>query len=269
MSKIYIGYTKEQLKEEKYQDKLSVYKERWKTIKINGDKINYQISNHGRIRKRSKKNMIKDFSGQNIRYYRVSFFINKVEYAFSVHRLVAEYFCQIPKRHREAGLTFKDLVPNHKDGNKHHNAAFNLEWVTQKENTEHAWKEGLCDGYKGENCHLARMSEKTAIEICELIMQKKTNKEIGKITGASKKQIQHIRNKECWKHITKKYDFPKLLDVTPYSIPESVIISICKELEKKTKKDTEIAKEFNLRRETVRDIRLHKTRIDISQYYDF
>lgn len=269
MSKIYIGYSQEDLKEEKYNEKLSGYKERWKVIKIHNKKINYQISNHGRIRKRSDKTKIKDFSNQNVRYYRVSFYIEGVEYAFSVHRLVAKYFCKIPKRHREAGLTFKDLVPNHKDGNKHHNAAFNLEWVTQKENTHHAWDEGFCDNHKGEKCHLAKMNENTAIEICELIMQKKTNNEIIKITGASKKQIQHIRNKECWKHVTKKYDFPKLSNCKPYTIPDSVIEDICKELEKKTRSDTEIAIQFNTKREYVRDIRLHKRRKNISKYYDF
>ena len=43
-----------------------------------------------------------------------------------VHRLVAAAF-----------LGQEDVVVNHKDGNKRHNADTNLEWVTQGANVEH------------------------------------------------------------------------------------------------------------------------------------
>lgn len=268
--KIYIGFTEEQLKEVKYQDELAKRKERWARVKIDGVDTRYKISSFGRI-KNTDNGKINDFRNMNSNYYR--FEINykdkngeKKLKRTSVHRLVAMYFCKIPKRHLENGLGFNDLVPNHKDGNKHHNASFNLEWVTNKENSDHAWKEGLCESFRGEKCHLAKMTEKDAIEICELIMQRKTNKEIMEITGRSKKQIQHIRNKECWKAITKNYDFPKLGTSIPYKVSDSEVIEICKKIRDGIK-DSKISEEFNCSREYIRDIRLKKRRRNISKYY--
>lgn len=52
-----------------------------------------------------------------------------------IHRLVAETF--LPNDDPE-----KNQV-NHKDGNKHNNNLYNLEWCTQSYNDRHAFKHGL------------------------------------------------------------------------------------------------------------------------------
>ena len=267
---IYIGFENyDQIKDYNYEEKLKNHKERWKWIKDeNGVKTNYKISNHGRV-KDTISNTINDFKKQNNRYYRVRLKIGGKSKDYSIHRLVAEYFCEIPKRHKEKGLTYKDLIPNHIDGRKHHNASFNLEWITGKENTKHAWKTGLCDNIRGEKSYLAKMTEKQAIEICELIMKKKTNEEISKEVGVTKKQIQHIRSKECWKHITSRYQFPKLQEAKHYTTPESTIHQICQLLETKKYINVEIAKMCEVKREYVKDIKTHRRRKDISQNYNF
>ena len=53
-----------------------------------------------------------------------------------IHRLVAETF--IPNIYNLPQV-------NHIDGNKKNNTVSNLEWVSELENTAHAWRNGLCE----------------------------------------------------------------------------------------------------------------------------
>lgn len=251
-----------------YEYKLSKKEEKWKRIKIDGEKTNYKISNLARVMN-CELGKIYEYDTVRNTYTRVSIKHNGVEIRMALHRLVAMYFCKIPKRHRKKGLTFDDLVVNHKNGLKNCNASFNLEWVTSTENTDHAWKTGLCDDIRGEKAHLAKITEDIAIKICELIMKKKSNKEICDKLGVSNKTVQHIRSGECWKHVVSKYKFPKLGKAKPFQITDDIIHQICKKLELKTLSDPEIAKEFGVSREFVRDIRLKKRRTKISQFYNF
>ena len=93
---------------------------------------NYLVSNTGRIRRNGsdKDHSVRDRKG----YYAVDLYENGERSTERVHILVAEAFVPNPNN---------NPMVYHKDGNKHNNNAENLEWVTNKENCDHAWKTGL------------------------------------------------------------------------------------------------------------------------------
>lgn len=100
----------------------------------------YQISNLGRIKSLISFNGHKFIHKEKIlkpqknRYLTVRLAKNKNIKQYTVHRLVAKVF-----------LLNKENKPcvNHIDGNKYNNNINNLEWVTYKENTAHAYKNNL------------------------------------------------------------------------------------------------------------------------------
>lgn len=103
----------------------------WKEIKEYGGK--YKVSNNGRIKNMMTNNLVPQ-NISNSGYYRVGLYLNNKSKNKEVHRIVAETFIDNPENKIEV---------NHIDGNKLNNNVDNLEWVTHKENINHAWKNNL------------------------------------------------------------------------------------------------------------------------------
>jgi hypothetical protein len=88
---------------------------------------NYEVSNIGNIRNKNTKKILKQTINNG--YFRVCVRKNNKSITCLVHRLVASAFLE---------TNIKKNIINHIDGNKLNNFASNLEWVTQKENINHA-----------------------------------------------------------------------------------------------------------------------------------
>jgi hypothetical protein len=135
----------------------------WKDI--NGYEGYYQISNQGNVRSIDRFDGVHDRKGTIIKpslkqngYLQVGLRMHSKRKWIGVHRLVAIHFIENPDNKPQV---------NHIDGNKQNNTINNLEWVTAKENQNHATKLGLrknvpkgekhcCYGKFGANSHSAK-----------------------------------------------------------------------------------------------------------------
>lgn len=115
----------------------------WKNVTIDPYSDYYMVSNLGNIQRikpcgKHKKSantlgLLKPKIG-TWGYYVINLSLFGETNSFLVHRLVAMAFIDNPQ--------LKEQV-NHKDGNKLNNHVDNLEWVTPRENIQHAFKNGL------------------------------------------------------------------------------------------------------------------------------
>ncbi|MED0951988.1 NUMOD4 domain-containing protein [Bacillus cereus] len=115
----------------------------WKPIK-NFEGL-YEVSNFGRVKRLERiivrkngttlinKELIKKPTLDLHGYLRTLLHNGEKKSMKGIHRLVAEVFIENPEN--------KGIV-NHKDSNRQNNHVNNLEWVTQKENIQHAFASG-------------------------------------------------------------------------------------------------------------------------------
>jgi hypothetical protein len=151
--------------------------EQWKNIK---DIEGYQASNLGRIRNKKLKilNPKLNRNGYLEVHLRGKSF-QKIGKVISVHRLISITFLPTIKQ--------KQFV-NHKDGNKTNNNIYNIEWVNQSENMQHAINNNLTKSLSNKDILLIRRLYKT---------KKYTQKELGVKFNVYQATISRVTLKQC------------------------------------------------------------------------
>lgn len=165
----------------------------------NGVYITPFISNSGYLRVTLNLN---DYNDRN----------RRVTKKFLLHRLIAEYFC----------FNKFPLITNqvdHIDGNKLHNSASNLRWVSQSQNIINAYDMNLCTT-KGEQCHLHNpiYTDELVHAMCNGLEQGLTYREIIvdlKLCELSdrdsyqrfRKYLKNLKGRRCRRDITSMYNY--------------------------------------------------------------
>lgn len=170
--------------------------EKWKVIE---DYPDYAISSHGRIKRitaargTSTGHILKP--AKNSAGYPYTCLRNngKPKGTF-VHTLVLTAF----DKPRPEGMTC-----NHKDGVKTNNHIDNLEWVTHKENMEHASKMKLLPCRKGSKNNRAKLSEHEVYMIKKILASKRrpTISRIAKLFNVCRSTIGRISNGLAWRSV--------------------------------------------------------------------
>jgi hypothetical protein len=179
--------------------KIKMQQEIWKDIK--GYEGKYQVSSIGRVKSLQristfnnskglkKEIIIKTWNDEG--YIRVKLSNNSVEKTYRVHRLVANEFLENP---------FNKSQVNHKNGIKTDNSVENLEWVTNSENSIHAFENNLRKSPLGSNHGNSKLNEQKVLEIRK-IGRSKSLKEIADIYCVDKSLISLILRNKAWKHV--------------------------------------------------------------------
>lgn len=165
----------------------------------------YMISSFGRVkslkrqvfcggRYATRKERILKAQKNKFGYCKVILQKNKNKKTKLVHRLVADAFIENPNNKPEV---------NHKDGVKDNCLHYNLEWVTDKENSMHAVRTGLAPHSIGETHKNSKLKEKDVLEIRRNWDGKHFYKypNIAKKYGITESSLAKILKRETWKHI--------------------------------------------------------------------
>jgi len=118
---------------------------------------------------------------------------------------IGTYICSGGTVHQLVYESFKGMVPkglqiNHKNGNKTDNRLDNLEVVTQRENTKHAYETGLAKGCPGKDNSMAKITEQGIFLAYKLFREGRCNKCVSDLLGVHDRYVSLVRHGKRWKH---------------------------------------------------------------------
>lgn len=162
-----------------------------------GYEAHYEVSSLGQVR-RSRGGMgsyvgriLKRYDKSGDGYRFVQLCKQNRKRFFGVHVLVAEAFL---------GRRPKGKVPNHRNLDKTDNRAENLEWLTRKQNAQHAIAAGRVGGraLQGEANGRAKLSVEQ-VAIIQRLKGVVGQRDLARLCGVSKTAIQMIHQGRHWK----------------------------------------------------------------------
>lgn len=216
------------------------------------DSLDYWVSNCGRVfkgnRELKKNKATNGYVTTSIKY------IDGTRKVKLVHRLVAEAF--IPNLENKPYVNHINLVKND-------NRIENLEWVTPKENNQHAHDNGA---FRSNGAHHhAVFSDDVIHKICEMIQEGRRTIDICNFMKVPKHLVADIRIRRIWAHISKDYVFVKprvrrLSDQTANWICKMIV-------QGNTPKEISELSGGKVSRHAVKDIKQKKAYADISDKY--
>ena len=175
----------------------------------------------------------------------------------NVHRLVAHHFVPKPKDLVDQGLNEENLVVNHLDGNKLNNSWNNLEWTTQKGNMAHASSTGLL--HTTIDNHLLEC-------VWQYLQAGYSDTDISKETGVPAPTVNQIRRGTLPRYRTDKYTWPKHSPGVRV-LDRDTIFSIYDEFMYTDKSDSEIARQYNVSRRHISNLRTGNRHSDLAREY--
>ncbi len=133
----------------------------------------------------------------NVGYYTIAGYHNKMRVKIVIHREVAKAFIPNPENKPQV---------NHISGVKTCNWVGNLEWVTPKENAEHAVRTGLMN-FKGEHHPENVYSKDLIVTACKMLEDPKYRLiDVERLTGINRSILYSIRTGISWKEVSKDFN---------------------------------------------------------------
>lgn len=154
----------------------------------------YEVSNTGMIRSLPRKMTKGRILSQSWRGRYLCVDLSKDGYrkSFNVARVVAVAWC--PNPHNKPQVNHKNAIR----GSNHYK---NLEWMTAKENTEHAIRSGLRTIRRGEDAGQSKLIDLQVKEIYRMGKIGMRTREIAEHFNVSHQTISDILRGKKWKHL--------------------------------------------------------------------
>ena len=159
----------------------------------------YQASNYGNIKRLHKDYRCKPYKilkpQKSGNYYTVTLSKNGISVQYTVHYLIAKTFI--------LNVENKSQI-NHKDGNKLNNTIENLEWVSNSENTKHAYDNNLYH-FNGKNSYPVVLYDKDY----NYIKTYRSIRALCNFTGFNRKTVSAILNNSKINNYNYNFEYAK------------------------------------------------------------